>query len=362
MTYSIKIFDRLLTNNLTSITSENFWDLSFSNEIGKGGTAEFKMQLRNEKANTTNLKLYNKIKIYKGGIFKWIGYIDNLSCDLNIITIRCSGMLNYLQKRNVSRSTTPGNSLYNEIVATLNSINSIDNTGIGIGTIDTTINITARIDLTDISGLQAFEKLANLQNRIIRINEDGNLDVLSALGIDKSSDVVFRYQIKQLPMANLLKYEVEIDGKEMANVIIGKAENLSVTKTDATSISQWGRLEHTENFGGTTGSSDLQNETQSYLDNHKQEVIIPTVEPNVLKIDIESFGIGDTVKVILDNGFIDLNHNYLITRIETRLNNSGLESINVSLTPVGKYFMPSNFFRSINKMDKRLKTIESIVL
>lgn len=360
--HKIQVYNRTFSQILTTLSGVNFYDLEYENELGKGGRASFKMRLRDVQANAVNIRLFNRIKIYKRDKFKFIGYIEDMDMNLNEVTIRCNGMLNMLARRNVSYHTTAGQTLTSEFYKILNQlINGVDDTGIIQGVSDSTLTPSASIELNDMSGLQAFEKLANLDNKILEIDENRKLNLKTAIGSDKSNTVIFNYNINQIPTATIFDYEVDIKGSDMANVVIGKAESLSASRTDATSIANWGRLEARENFGGTKNLTDLQNETQAYLDNHKNEVIVPKIKPNPLKIDTDSYLVGDTVRVVLDNGFIAINQKYIINKKTVKITDNLKEDVSVQLTPEGANILPSNFFLDIIKLAKRVTTVEGIL-
>jgi len=358
--YTIKLFTKGFSD-LTALNKVNFWDFSYENEIGKGGKAEFKIKVKDNKATTANLKLFNRVKIYKGSTFKWIGYIERLDIDLNVITVKCSGMLNIFKKRNTAYGTTPGATLTTEFFRVLNTLNGADDTGIKEGTSDSVHVIAGQMKLLDIKSLSALKKIADTDNRLMYIDENEFLNIVKSLGTDKSSSVIFRYIIDQVNTANIKMFDITVDGGDMWNVVTGKAESLGTVKTDPTSITEFGRLETRENFGGTTNANDLDDETQSFLDTHKNEMIIPDISPNSKKIDIDSFDIGDTVKVILDNNFIALNQNQLIIKKKVTITNSGEEDVSVSLAPEGSSILPSNFFNEIDKLKKNQESIEGVL-
>jgi len=347
---------------LTQFTTANFFNLNYVNELGKAGSASFSVKVKDPKATTDNLKLFNKVKIYKDAQFKWSGFIENISCDLNRIDIKCSGMLNIFAKRNLSYSTTMGQPLTSEFYKILNVLtNNVDDTYIDQGVSESVININVQ-EFNDASVLSAFEKLADLDNKLLQIDENNQLNLLTKIGSDKSNSIIFQYAVNQIVSSTIFEFNLEIDGKDMANSVAGKAENLSSYQSDAVSIAEFGRLETRENFGGTKNITDLQRETLSYLENHKYEIITPTLKPNPLKINPDSYDIGDTVKVFLDNGFVSVNQNHDIIRKSVNIKDSGFEDVEIDLIPSGSNILKSNFFREINKMNKRLITIEGIVL
>lgn len=360
--YTVRIFDRTF-NQVTTLTKTNFFDLSYTNEVDKGGVAEFKIQVRDSKALNTNIKLFNRVKIYKGTQFKFIGYIDNLLVDQNTITVRVSGMLNFFKRRNISYQTGNGTPITTEFYFLLNNlINNLDDTGIDQGTSTSTANLNGRVKFNDQNALAAFQKLASLDNKVVYVNEDNELDLLDSIGSDKSGSIIFNYNINQLATANISEYDVEVDGKDMANFVVGKIKSSTSVKQDAPSIALFGRLDTRQNFSESDNTIDLDDETQNYLDLHKDEIVIPRIKPISTEIDPDSYEVGDTVKVSLDNGFIAINQNFIITRKAVVVSGSGEDDVDLNISPAGTNILPSNFVEDVADIDRRLTIVEGIQL
>jgi len=271
-------------------------------------------------------------------------------------------MLNFFKLRNVNRMILGSSPVFAELTNTLTHINSGDDTGIDNGIYTTSASIVDNVEMTDITGLSALEKVAGYDNLNLFIDENAKLNASKEVGTNKTGSIVFRFVSSQVVNSNLLEYEVDIDGKDMANYVRGKSTGIAKNLSDSASIAEWGRLDAVENFDGTKGLADLEKETQTYLDNHKSEIGIPSIKPNPLKVDSDSYDIGDTVKVIIINGFINIDRNHLITKIDTRLQGNGVEELTIYLSPEGSNVLPSNFFRDITKIEKRLRSIEGSVL
>jgi len=362
MSYQVKIYDRQF-NELTTLTTKNFWDLEYRNILDKPGDASFKMRVRDVKATPTNIKLFNRIKIFKDGEFKWIGYITDFKASLDELEFQCIGALQLFKERNIAYATTPGQLLTDEFYKILNIlINNVDDTGINQGTSTAISTLTNSVVLRDSDALATFKKLASFENKVININQDNELDLVDSIGTDKSNTVIFRFVRDQVATANLLDYNVDVDGKDMANSVFAKIGGIRVNKQDASSIATFGLRHKVLNNLGSTSSGQLDDEAQTYLDNYKQELITPEIKPNSLKIDPDSYDYGDTVRVVLDNGLIAINQKYLIIEKKVKLSAEGVDEVDIKVSPEGSNVLPSNFFEDIAEIKSRQSLIEGELL
>jgi len=174
-----------------------------------------------------------------------------------------------------------------------------------------------------------------------------------------TAPVVIQYKITQLNTANVMDFEVEVDGKDMANSVVGVGNGILSTSQDLVYIGIYGRLDATENFTQTTAPADLANETLTYLDTNKIESYSPKVVINPQKISPEDVNLGDTVRVVMDNGFISLDEYERIIKKEVDVSDNKVEQTVLSLTPESTNLLPSTFTEDIIKIDKRVKLLES---
>ncbi len=102
----------------------------------------------------------------------------------------------------------------------------------------------------------------------------------------------------------------------------------------------------------------MDNETQGYLDGHKLEAYVPKITINVDKINVDSFDIGDIVKVIMNNGFVLISQKYRIIKKQINVTENQKLIVDVNLLPFGVNLLPSNFFDVIVKLDRRIALLE----
>jgi hypothetical protein len=192
------------------------------------------------------------------------------------------------------------------------------------------------------------------------IDENGELNFLTRLGTDKSASIIFQYKNTAPNIATIFDFDVEVEGKDISNSVlgIGSGGGATATKTDAGSIASFGLQEEIQNFSESYNATDLDNETQSYLDSKKVEFYAPRITVNPQKIDTNNIDLGDTVQVILDNGFISINMQERIVKISVRISESGLEVVDYELVPVGTNRLPSSFSSSILDLQKRVALLE----
>lgn len=356
--FSVAIYNKTF-NVLTKIFQPNVFNIKYSNEINKAGSASFKIKVNDPQATLANLRPFNRIKIYKGLQGEFIGFIESLQVSLNIIEVRCIGILGLFEKRLYSTqvlNTLAKTAFFN----ILSNVNAGDNTGItaGLGTVPNNI---LKIDFSRSTVLAAWQKIATMSNNAeFKVNVDAaTLDFVPKLGSDKSLFLRFEYLSNQINTSTLLDFDVEVSGKDTANKITGiGSSGLLSTKQDNPSIALIGLLEHPENFSQTGNATDLGNETQGYLDSHKVEFYIPKVKLNIDRINPDSFEIGDIGKVVLNNGFILVSQNYRIIKKDITVSENERVECSVNLIPDGVNLLPSNFFDVINKQDRRIGLLE----
>lgn len=357
--YSLVLYDRVF-NEVTKIFTPNIYDLSYSNELSKAGSASFKIRVLDPKANPVNLKLFNRIIIYKGGKGKFIGYIDGLRATINEIEVTCTGMLGLFDKRLYTagiNNTEAGIAFFN----ILSNTNAYDDTGILQGETDIP-NIVNNVQFQRSKVLAAWQKIANMFGAEFKVNIDRTLDFKQHIGLDKSEEIILQYNVNQINVANVFGFDVDISGKDMANRVTGIRTGGSVIKDDLTSIGDFGLLEEAPNFSQTNNNTDLENETTNYVNDHKSEFYTPSIQVNTEKIDADLLELGDTIRVFLSNGFVVVNSNHRIIKKEIKVSNNDTEQVNLGLIPEGINLLPSTFVDDIIGMQKRLALLESTII
>lgn len=366
MAYSIKIYNPNFSGVLTTIFFGNdFYDFNWSLEINKPGGCRFTMKNTNLKATPTNLKLWNKIIVYKDSIPKFVGYIESIKVTKNEISLDCPGIFGYFKKRVYSGSIS-SQTLVNSIFSILNSVNATYDTGINTGDYDLNLNsqIVDGINLQRLNALSAWQKILDTVNAEIEIDGYLNLNIRTKLGEDKTDTIVLRYINTQLITANLLDFEIDIEGKDMANAIYGiskdsNGDDLTSVQTDSDSILAFGRLDMPQSFEGARSQVRLDEETEGALVNVIEEFYAPRITLDTTKVSEEDINLGDIVRVVIENGFVSLDRNDRIIKKTVNVQESGQESVQIELLPDGRNKLPSNFIKDIISLQNRVALLEN---
>ena len=350
----IEILDRQL-NTISKIFTA--YEISWKYELNKSGSASFSMRLVDSKATPTILKFGNRVRIWKDGTKKWIGFIDSFDISENDIKINCFGMLELFKRRlyNGAISGAVGITTHTLLIYT----NSIENTFINFGTEYVTDTIDMTFENTPI--LDAWTKMIKAVNCEMEIDLDFYMNVMQQIGSDKSSQVIFRYDEEQVELTNIYKLSSTIDGSQLVNSVSSKADIYTSIKQDASSIADYGLWQSFKNFSETSQQVTLDNETQNEVDQNKLPVNAPKITPNPLKIDTSLYDIGDTVRVVLRKGqILNIDSNFRIISKEIKITTSGFEDVNLTLSEETRN-LGYDFFKDYGDIKNRLSLLERII-
>jgi len=360
--YSIKIYSPDFSTPLTTLWHNyDFYGFSYVTEINKAGSCKFSINVRNDKAIAPNFLMYNKIIVEKSGVGVFIGYIETLNASVNVIEVSCLGILSMFNKRifNASFNTGAGDTVQSAFFALLTRANLDVDTGITVGTTDVSKAIN-KVDFNRSTVAAGWQKLANLAKAEFEITPAKVLNFLTKLGTDKSATIILQYKINQINNSNLRDFNVEVQGSDTANRIHGIGNNNKTeTKNDLASQAIFGLLAETANFAQTDSNTDLATEVQSSLDNKKLEFYSPSIVVDEQKIDTDTLFLGDTVKIVLNNGFISVDQNERILQKTVTVSDNLREEIKLKLMPETGNLLPSNFTTDINSLNKRISLLES---
>jgi len=360
--YTIKIYKFDFSTQLTTLFySQDIYNFSYSTEINKPGGSKFSINVRNTKATTTNLKMYNKIIIEKNGVGVFIGYIENIHANINVVDVVCIGMIGFFKRRLFSGNflAISGDTAQDAFYEVLDTMNTTSDTGITRGTTDIVKDIN-ELKFVRNTVYKTWDQIATFADGEFRINADQTIDFLDRLGTDKSSTIKLQYNIDQINNANLREFDVAVQGKDTVNDVTG-VQNGGATgnKSDATSIGKFGMLEKTVNFSQINNATDLDTEMTNYIEKRKIEFYSPKVTLNEKKIDVDTLNLGDTVLVKLNNGFMSLALNERIVKKEVVVSDNATEEVKISLIAETGNLLPSSFFSDIVALGDRVASLES---
>lgn len=310
---AIKIYSFEMTP-LTQLinTGENtvdYIDLQYDVSKHNVGGAQFSMSLKNPKASVENLRNYNIVEIKDAdGTVRWCGLIVKKSIGADTVKVYCFDMGYALKKRltgaNDHFNNVPGATA---VTSLLNTTNGYLPTQVSLGAIvcPTSINITCnRKNIFD-----AIETIADATGYQFQVKPDRKLYFAETLGTDRSPTLTFQYNINLSDAANIVEFDVDDDGSDMATRVFGKSGNISVTADDLDLQDDYGLIEKYENFRELNDLATVQILTANRLQDVKY---IPNIEvkPSVP----DDFELFDTVRVRLKNRLVDLDETYQITK------------------------------------------------
>jgi len=305
----IKIYDKdynLLTTLINSSSASDFNNLKYKNKVSDIGDASFLVRVDNAKITTTTLAHYNRVEITDDdGTVRWTGLIVDKNVKLNTIEVKCYSIAYIMNKRVTGASEVHNGQANTEIEAILSNLNSAEATGITAGTLD----LTTAINLTFNRG-KAWQSIKSIVDGVdgqIIINNDRTLDFKSVVGNDLTASVIFRFEIENPELANILNFNVADGGRDIISKTYGESGALTSTKENAVIKGLYGLLEEYENFREINDQATLDNSSEN---NNKDSQLSPSIRLSPKVTD--NFEAGDIVVIKLDNDFIELDGNFQI--------------------------------------------------
>lgn len=323
----IKIYDKDF-NILTTLfnSASDFNDLSYKDQVNGNGDASFRVRINNSKITATTIKHYNKVEIAEDdGTVRWVGVIIEKKIGLDIIDVKCYGLIYLLDRRLTGDAETHNGQANTEAAALLTSANAAEDTGIDAGTLD--ISTAVNITFSRSKVLQALKSIASAVNGQIIVKKDRKLYLQTNVGQDLSGSVFFRYEKSRPELANILQFNVSDDGKIIVSKTYGKSNTLNSAQADSGIKTAYGLLEDFKNFAEAADQTTLDNLTTN---NNQDSGISPTIALSQEVAD--NFEAGDVVRIILNNGFINIDTAYQILEKSVSIaNNQKLITIKLNI-------------------------------
>lgn len=373
ISYQVRIFDRS-NAFLTSVNDP--YNFSWSRALSKPGSATFGIDTNDSRATATILRPFNRVEIWRRswvdtvyrGTLVWRGYIEVVQGKSDRMNIVCQETLNLLNYRlTAATKTFSGVDAGVAAFELLTDTNAVQDTLIDTGTEDVSAtvslefkreNVLAAIGkVAEAAGGAEFEIVASYAGTVL----SEILNFKQQLGTDKSATVAFKYITGRPEEINVLDYEVFTDGKDMKNkayVSSSAGGTAEQNYADATSQTTYGLLESQQTMNDKTTNAALLASATDIVTQWKDPAQIPKVTPDATKIDIESFTVGDTVRLILSRGYISIDQNHRITAISVKLGNNGDEQVDVQLAEVGKRTVRENVLATLDTLRQRISQLE----
>lgn len=343
----ISIYNKNFTK-LTTFTESDFTSLTHKRAKGEIGDASFIIRLSRNKMSATNLNLYNRIEIVEDGVKKFVGIITQKTVKLDTAEIKCRELPFILKKRLTADAYTLSGSVNDMVTQLLADINATEATGITIGTLSGigTINLT----FNSADAWTVLKQICDSTGNQFEINTSRQLVVAPTIGTDKSSSVLFRYNVDQVANANMIGFEIEDDGEAIITKVYGKSDTLVSTQTDAGLVGQFGTLEKFRNFRVVNTQGVLDDFTLAEVSDRIYSPKI-ALKPNVP----DNFEVGDLVKIKIKNQLVNINANFQVLEKTIKYNGSQkLMSVRINN-------LPEDLVQKLADRDRRLTLLEKQV-
>jgi hypothetical protein len=279
---------------------EDILDLRILDKLNGVWTASFSLYHTNDYCTRTYIKKYRRVRLVMNkpweektmfdGVIRWSGW------DLEKTTIQLETFEHLLDRRELHLEYIYTNETLDNIINELiNHINWIYDTWITVDCWITDVLTDKKYEIWT-SILQVLQDLEKswyeyiIENKVLKLKQ--------TVWIDRSSwpdFIEYRYDINEPEDRSINTAWFTSDGKELATWVVGKSWTNYSIKEDATSKAEYWLIEET-----TVTSWDIENATDKYLQDHKQDII----EYNIWTTANDYFdaNLWDLVKVYLFTG------------------------------------------------------------
>ena len=313
--------------------------------LNRVGSASFTVHLADPKVNQDLLLLGNKeIYVYRNGVLVWGGELINSRSELPScnVQINAKGFFDLLSKKYIGTAATPRVFTNTDLSTILSTIISEVQTGttasFGLisGSLATSRNADRSYEYKNVK--EAIEGLSNLNIKGgIDFEFDANKQ-FSTFYPQKGrtrDDIVFEYG------KNILSFVENLDATEMANEVIvlgeGQGTELVTVTRDASSgiQSAYKIRQKVISFKDVNKTSTLNDHgDQELIENQTQKQIISLKTKGNLEPTLGSYAIGDSVRVIVKYGYMNIDSYFRIYGIRVQISDEDDEDIELIFNPV----------------------------
>lgn len=322
--------------------------LSMTQKMNQVGEAVFKLPNTHPDCRQSVLQNMNRIIIKKettewvSTYFEWV--ISSIVPSLYETMVNCRDKLHILELQTLASDYTGTSTIVGILNTILNAINALDNTGITLSCDVTTSKSYSFTTTTTFLG--ALRDLTEwLEFRVV----GDVLEVKTALGVDISTSVEFRYDMNNLGDRNIADANVEDDSKNIANDVTVKGATGTHRVTDSASIAKYGRIAVAFSVSG-----DQVTEANTILAERKDGARNVTIQP--MSNDFFLANIGDTVAIEIITTTDLLDFAGTIRVIEKRLDAGDTDRVKYVLW--NNKNKTKNFIEKQREIDDRLKKVE----
>lgn len=327
-------------------------DFETTKKINDVSTASFALFHTNPYCNRQYLKEYRRVKINmlvdntEKTMFD--GVIRGIEANLIKTTLRCESFEHYFDRRLLDQDYVITNTVDYILADILWDINTKYQTNI---TLDCGVSTTTTKEYKrGESFLKILQDMAGNGFEFTII--DKVLKFKTTIGIDRTTGINFvqyRYDINEPDDRSIDNVKMTVDGKNLANGVLGKADTAYTYTNDAPSISEFGLLE-----ASFSTSWDNTATAQSYLDDHKlslSEFDVDTTTQDFFQADL-----GDMVSVYIYVGNDVMFFDGSMKVIEKSYTSGDLARINYKLGVSS--VRSKDIIEQIVDVQSRLKTLE----
>lgn len=312
--------------------------------LNRAGSASFTLHLADSKINQDLLLLGSKeLYIYRNNTLVWGGELVTSKSDLpsGDIQITAKGFLDLLSKKFIGSAASPRvftNTDLSTIMSTIISeVQTGTNASFGLvfGVLATSRNADRSYEYKNAK--EAIEGLSNLN---IKNGIDFEFDAQKQFstfypkkGRDRN-DIVFEYG------NNVISFSESLDASDMANQIIvlgeGQGTELITSTRNAPSGIQSGYKirQKVVSFKDVNSTATLDDHGDQELSNNQtQKQIISLKTKGNLEPGLGSYAIGDSVRVIVKYGYMNIDSLFRIYGIRVRITDEDDEDIELVFNP-----------------------------
>lgn len=356
---SIYVYNYDLSTPLTTFSSPSYSNLSVKKVHMGIGSAQFDIDLYDAKATPTNLRKYNRIKIYDNATLVFNGYITSwrLSEQSNQVTVVCKHAFGLFDKRKTGASENQTGNAGVAIFAQLASTNGVKNTNITAGTDTSAVSINQTFKHQTL--WKAWQDICKAGSAEIELADNDKINVAPQIGTDKSASVIIKFTETQENTNNITELDYTSEGDDMGNAITGLANALTSTQVDAVSQALYGLLEKVESFSDQPNQATLDKITTDTLIQKAYSADLPRVTIDNTKIAPYSLKLGDTVRVRVQRGaLINMDSNCRITAIDITYGDTGQPVVKLTFSDVLTRNIIPDGVQDILKMRDRILALE----
>ena len=323
LSYVFKIKDESDATVLAQIVNPQ--NIEINQKLNDFGSASFFLPFNSPYATPAIIRQLNRVDIYEQEdatetkIFE--GVIRGYEANFEGVTVNIANFLYLFSLRTLFSTgyTASSEAVNTTLTNILNTLNTTDDTGI---TLDTTDILTTVVN-------KEYERGDNFASILqdLAVATEGEFQVLdkklqfkATIGTDRTTIGTpefrqFRFDIDNPSSNNINRGNVAIDSKDFANAVLGKSGTNYSEKTDATSISSYGRIEVTKSFT-ESDATGLPVQTQNFLDLAKDLQQFPKIEPSTADLLFQSVNVGDVVSIFINTGsdLFEFDGNFKIVR------------------------------------------------